>query len=159
MEPLLAPPVFQSSLCWEDGRSRAACLHEPSLFRLWCDRQERLIRALACLPRLRDTAASRPQRCAEHLAARESKWGRADPSGANAARWGMRSLSIHRASARVECQMASSGLWAHWSLWKPALRYRRHYESLLHQSRRLVRMGGGAARTAALLRNVPRQVE
>src|SRR5260221_8574622 len=54
-----------------------------------------------------------PQCRKEHLALRTAKWVRAEPSGVNAARWGIRSLSIPGVYAR--------GVSIHVQLWSPAL--------------------------------------
>jgi putative transposase len=43
---------------------------------------------------------------------RKTKWARAEPSGVNAARWGIRSLRIPLASAMGSCQPASLSNWA-----------------------------------------------
>src|SRR5260221_8735802 len=82
------------------SRSRAARLYLASLFRLRRHGHEGLIRPVAYVPGLRDEPAPGPQCRKEHLALRTAKWVRAEPSGANAARWGIRSLSIPGVYAR-----------------------------------------------------------
>src|SRR5260221_3052465 len=104
MEWVLEHPIFQSSIRWEDGGSRAACLHLASLFGLRSARAQGLVRPLACLPGVWDQSASGSQRRPEHSRERQrAQWGRAGPSGANAARRGIRSLRISRIYAG-ECQ-------------------------------------------------------
>src|SRR5260221_11737454 len=104
MEWVFEHPIFQSSIRWEDGGSRAACLHLASLFGLRSARAQGLVRPLACLPGVWDQSASGSQRRPEHSRERQrAQWGRAGPSGANAARRGIRSLRISRIYAG-ECQ-------------------------------------------------------
>jgi len=50
LESVLEHPRFQSSVCWEAGCRRAACLHQPDVLWLWCPGRQGLIRSLAFLP-------------------------------------------------------------------------------------------------------------
>jgi hypothetical protein len=56
----------QRGECWEASRRRAACLHQPRVFRVWCARAARLIRPLACRPGVRDEPPQGPPCCPEH---------------------------------------------------------------------------------------------
>ena len=92
----LEHPELQGSMRRSLSRSRAACLHHASLFRLRRPRPERLVRPLALVPGLRDEPASGPQRRPEHPGWDKNEVGPGRPLRRNAARWGVRSLRISR---------------------------------------------------------------
>jgi hypothetical protein len=71
-------PRFQGSRCREVGSSRAACLYEPALLwpHLWDHPRQRLVGALARLPRVRYEPTLRPQRRQEHRTAGTEPSGR-----------------------------------------------------------------------------------
>jgi putative transposase len=90
------PPAFTSQAC--SGSGCGVLVHKGLSVRWhW-------------LPGLRHQPAPRPQRCPQHPClghrAPTRQWGRAGPSGANVARWGIRSPSIRGDSSPAECQMA-----------------------------------------------------
>jgi hypothetical protein len=63
-------PHFQSGERWEASASGPPSVHQPKVFRakLWDDRAERSLGALAFLPGLWHEPVSGPQRCTQHPA-------------------------------------------------------------------------------------------
>jgi hypothetical protein len=86
------PPAFTSQDC-------SGC-------ELWRADAQRLVRPLARMSGVWSQSASGPEHCSQHLATRwTEQWGRAGPSGANAARRGrrrLRSSRIHSGGVSIE---------------------------------------------------------